>query len=83
MLSPAIPNNEGFTGLFEVHAPSGSIVNAKPPAAVGARHLVGHLLQGAIFEALAPVMPDRVQADSGTPMWSVLLRGVEPGCRDR
>ena len=78
MLSPTIPNNEGFTRLFEVHAPEGSIVNAKPPAAVGARHLVGHLLQGAIFEALAPVMPERVQADSGTPMWSVLLRGVDP-----
>ncbi|HTO46196.1 MAG TPA: hydantoinase B/oxoprolinase family protein [Burkholderiales bacterium] len=78
MLSPAVPNNEGFTGLFEVHAPTGSIVNAKPPAAVGARHLVGHLLQGAIFQALAPVMPDRVQADSGTPLWSVLLRGVDP-----
>jgi N-methylhydantoinase B len=77
MLSPAVPNNDGFTGLFEVHAPAGSIVNAKPPAAVGARHLVGHLLQGAIFQALAPVLPDRVQADSGTPLWSVLLRGVD------
>lgn len=77
MLSPGIPNNEGFTRLFEVHAPEGSIVNARPPAAVGARHLVGHLLQGAIFAALAPVLPDRVQADSGTPLWSVLLRGVD------
>jgi N-methylhydantoinase B len=78
MLSPEIPNNAGFTRLFRVHAPEGSIVNAKRPAAVGARHLVGHLLQGAIFEAMAPVMPGLVQADSGTPMWSVLLRGVDP-----
>jgi N-methylhydantoinase B/oxoprolinase/acetone carboxylase alpha subunit len=30
-----------------------------------------------VFEALAPVMPERVQADSGTPLWSVLLRGVD------
>ncbi len=77
MLCPGIPNNDGFTRLFEVHAPEGSIVNAKPPAAVGARHLIGHVLQAAIFEALAPVLPDRVQADSGTPMWTVLLRGVD------
>jgi len=77
MLSPGIPNNEGFTRLFAVHAPEGSIVNAKPPAAVGARHLIGHVLQAAIFEALAPVLPDRVQADSGTPLWTVLLRGVD------
>jgi len=77
MLSAAIPNNAGFTRLFEVNAPEGTIVNAKPPAAVGARHLVGHVLQAAIFEALAPVLPGLVQADSGTPMWTVLLRGVD------
>jgi N-methylhydantoinase B len=77
LLSPGIPNNDGFTRLFEVIAPEGTIVNARPPAAVGARHLIGHQLQAAVFEALAPVMPERVQADSGTPLWSVLLRGVD------
>lgn len=77
LLSPGIPNNDGFTRLFKVIAPEGSIVNARPPAAVGARHLIGHQLQAAVFEALAQVMPDRVQADSGTPLWSVLLRGVD------
>jgi N-methylhydantoinase B len=82
MICPTIPNNEGFTRLFRVHAPEGSIVNCKFPAAVGARQLVGHLLQAAIFEALAPVLPDRVQADSGTPLWTILLRGVDPA-RDR
>ena len=33
--------------------------------------------EAAVFEALAPVMPDKVQADSGTPLWSVLMRGVD------
>jgi N-methylhydantoinase B len=78
LLSPGIPNNDGFTRLFTVIAPEGTIVNARPPAAVGARHLIGHQLQAAVFEALASVLPDRVQADSGTPLWSVLLRGVDP-----
>ena len=78
LLSPAIPNNDGFTRLFTMIAPEGTIVNAKPPAAVGARHLIGHQLQAAVFEALAKVLPDRVQADSGTPLWSVLMRGVNP-----
>jgi N-methylhydantoinase B len=77
LLSPGIPNNDGFTRLFRVIAPEGTIVNARPPAAVGARHLIGHQLQAAVFEALAPVLPGRVQADSGTPLWSVLLRGVD------
>lgn len=77
LLSPAIPNNDGFTRLFRVIAPEGTIVNARPPAAVGARHLIGHQLQTAVFDALAPVLPDRIQADSGTPLWSVLMRGVD------
>jgi N-methylhydantoinase B len=77
MLSPGIPNNEGFTRLFEVLAPEGSVVNARPPAAVGARQLIGHVLQAAIFDAMSSVLPDRVQADSGTPLWTVLLRGVD------
>lgn len=77
LLAPGIPNNDGFTRLFTVHAPQGSIVNARFPAPVGARHLIGHQLQAAIFEALAPALPTRVQADSGTPLWSVLLRGLD------
>lgn len=77
MLSPSVPNNDGFTRLFDVIAPSGSIVNAAPPAAVGARHLVGHVLQAAIYAALADAVPERVQADSGTPLWTILLRGVD------
>ncbi|MEO6566627.1 MAG: hydantoinase B/oxoprolinase family protein, partial [Casimicrobiaceae bacterium] len=36
LLSPGIPNNDGFTRLFKVSAPEGTIVNARPPAAVGA-----------------------------------------------
>lgn len=78
LLSPGIPNNDGFTRLFRMIAPEGTIVNARHPAAVGARHLIGHQLQAAVFEALATVFPERVQADSGAPLWSVLLRGVDP-----
>lgn len=76
LLCPEIPNNAGFTRLFRVNAPEGTIVNARPPAAVGARQLVGHLLQAAVFAALSGVMPDRVQADSGTPLWTLVLRGL-------
>jgi N-methylhydantoinase B len=79
MLTPSIPNNDGFVRLFEVNAPAGLIVNCRPPAAVGARQLIGHLLQGAIFEAMAPVIPARVQADSGTPLWTLVFRGLNGG----
>ena len=77
MLAPGVQNNDGFLRLLRVCAPTGSIVNCRPPAAVGARQLVGHLLQAAIFEAMAEVLPDQVQADSGTPLWTIVLRGVD------
>ncbi|HXJ83705.1 MAG TPA: hydantoinase B/oxoprolinase family protein [Candidatus Methylomirabilis sp.] len=79
LLTPSIPNNDGFVSLFEVNAPAGLIVNCRPPAAVGARQLIGHLLQGAIFEAMAPILPARVQADSGTPLWTLVFRGLNGG----
>lgn len=77
MLCPDIPNNEGFLRRFTVDAPEGLIVNSRPPAAVGARQLIGHLLQAAIFSALAEVLPERVQADSGTPLWTLVFRGID------
>ena len=77
MLAPGLPNNDGFIRLFDVVAPEGLIVNAKFPAAVGARQLIGHMLQGAIFEAMAGVMPDKVQADSGTPLTVLVFKGLD------
>lgn len=79
MLCPEIPNNAGFTRLFSVIAPEGTIVNSRHPAAVGARQLVGHLLQAAVFDALAEVLPHRAQADSGTPLWTLVLHGTHAG----
>ena len=79
MLCPDVPNNAGFTRLFKVNAPEGSIVNSRFPAAVGARQLVGHQLQAAIFDALAEALPYRAQADSGTPLWTLVLHGTGAG----
>jgi 5-oxoprolinase (ATP-hydrolysing)/N-methylhydantoinase A len=77
MLAPGIPNNDGFIRLFDVIAPEGLIVNAKFPAAVGARQLIGHMLQGVIFAAMAEAMPDKVQSDSGTPLSVLVFRGLD------
>jgi N-methylhydantoinase B len=74
LLAPHIPNNEGLLKYFDVQAPLGCILNAVRPAAVGARHLTGHLLPGVIYQALAQAIPDRVPADSGTPLWSIVFK---------
>ncbi len=66
LLHPRIPNNEGCFRPFKVTAAPGTILNALPPSPVEKRNRVGHFIHAAIFEALAPVMPDRVMAPSGS-----------------
>jgi len=65
-LDPHTPNNEGSTRPVILKAPEGSIVNCTYPAAVAARTTPGHLITEIIYEALAPALPDRVLANSGT-----------------
>jgi N-methylhydantoinase B len=80
LLHPRLPNNQGCFTPFTVSAPQGSVVHAQPPCAVYKRNIVGHMISGALFAALAEPFPDRVMADSGSaPMnihnWSGADRG--------
>ena len=63
-----IPVNAGFTGLVEVRAPRGSVVNAEFPAGVAARGVIGYRVIETIFGAMSRALPDRVPAagDGGT-----------------
>lgn len=65
LAAPRIPNNEGATRPITATAPRGSILNAQPPSPTGGRHVTGHFVQPLIFGALASVIPELVQADSG------------------
>ena len=65
LTTPRIPNNEGSVRPIHVSAPEGCLLNAVPPSPTGGRHIVGHFVVPLIFGALAHVVPDRVQADSG------------------
>jgi N-methylhydantoinase B len=76
-LDPLTRRNEGSYRAIEVRAPERSIVNAQYPAAVAARHLTGHLLSCAIYQALSQVVPNQVIADSGgAPAFRVGFAGV-------
>lgn len=78
ILDPRTPNNEGCFAPMRVVAPAGTIVNATFPAAVGARHQIGHILQAAVFGALSQVVPDKIMADSGgAPVWIGNLSGTK------
>jgi N-methylhydantoinase B len=77
-ISPDVPHNEGAFRPVQVHAPEGSILNCRPPAAVAARHLIGHFLPSAIFGALNGVLPDRLLAGGADPIWLSVWRGTWP-----
>lgn len=81
IVAPDVPNNEGCFRPLVVKAPEGSLLNPRFPAAVSARSAIGHYLPDMVFGALAQVVPHRVRAAAGTPMWAVTLTGRFPDGR--
>jgi N-methylhydantoinase B len=76
LFDPLTPRNDGSYKMIHVKAPEGSIVNPRFPAPVHARQLVGHCLPAVLYRALAPVVSERVTADSGSaPTLRVLING--------
>ena len=75
LVDPDAPNNAGSLAPVSVTAPQSSLLNATPPAPVWGRHLSGHYVPPAIFGALAPIMGDRIVAESGSPLWNVYFSG--------
>lgn len=76
--APNLPNNEGATAPIRVTAPEGTIVNPVFPASGGSRALTGHFVPTLIYGALAQVVPDRVAAGTGSPLWCINQSGVRP-----
>jgi N-methylhydantoinase B len=57
-----IPNCDGFMRPVQILAPEGTIVNPLPPAACGARGVIGYRVFDAIMGAMAKIVPERVIA---------------------
>ncbi|MBI2880804.1 MAG: hydantoinase B/oxoprolinase family protein [Candidatus Tectomicrobia bacterium] len=72
-----IPNNEGSFRPITMSAPQGCILNPKHPAPVGARHILGHFVAAAIFDALSKAVPGRVLAEGATGLWLTQLAGTD------
>jgi N-methylhydantoinase B len=79
-LVPEVPANEAVFEAVHVTAPLGSILNCQPPVAVKGRSAVAVHTHDAIYGALADVLPDQVQAGSGT-FWGVWATGRHPDGR--
>lgn len=74
---PTLPANGGALRPVTVVAPSGTVVAARPPAAVGAGNVeVSQRVADVCLGALAQAVPDRVGAASQGTMNNVLIGGA-------
>jgi N-methylhydantoinase B len=62
-IAPEIPNNAASLAPFEIVAPEGTIVNAVHPAPVALRHIVGHFVPDAVYDAFDKIVPGLVPAE--------------------
>lgn len=76
--SPNLPNNEGAWRPITLKAPPGCIVNPQFPAPGGSRMLIGHYIPMLVFGCLGQIVPERVMAACGSPMWGMNQSGVRP-----
>jgi N-methylhydantoinase B len=77
-ISPDLPNNEGAWRPISVTAPEACIVNPVFPASGGSRMLIGHYLPMLVFGCLGQILPERVMAACGSPMWGMNQSGLRP-----
>ena len=75
-LLPGLANNEGMYRPVTVTAPEGCLLNPRFPAAVVSRAVTGHYVPVLLFGALHQIIPDRVVAGAGSPLWAVQQTGL-------
>jgi N-methylhydantoinase B len=74
VVAPDVPNNAGSLTPLRVTAPEGSVLNARRPWPVSARHVVGQMLPDVVFGCLHQAVPGRVPAEGASCNWTVQLR---------
>lgn len=70
-----VPNNSGSLSAVDVTAPEGTILNAQPPCAVCARHVIGQMLPDAVLGCLHQVNADLAPAEGSSSIWAPVLMG--------
>lgn len=70
-LAPEIPNNEASLAAFQVRAPDNCILNAKRPAPVSVRHVLGHFVPDLVLGALQDLAGIDVPAEGSGCLWNL------------
>jgi len=78
LLGPDVPASAGLMMPIEVVAPVGTIVNARPPAAVAGGNVeTSQRIVDVLFRALAQALPETVPAASQGTMNNLTIGGLE------
>jgi N-methylhydantoinase B len=79
LLAEDVPATSGLLGPIRVVAPAGTIVNARPPAAVAGGNVeTSQRMVDTLLRALAKAAPSRIPAASQGTMNNVTLGGFDP-----
>lgn len=76
-LNAELPNNAGSLAPIKLRLPDNSVVNARYPSPVNARHVVGMYVPFPILKALAQVVPERVVAEGSGAVWTIQIHGSD------
>ena len=78
LLQEDVPASAGLMRPVRMIAPSGSVVNARPPAAVAGGNVeTSQRIVDVLLRALAQAMPDRVPAGSSGTMNNLTIGGID------
>jgi len=79
LLGEDVPACAGLMDPIEVRAPDGSVLNARPPAAVAAGNVeTSQRIVDVLLRALAPALPERIPAASSGTMNNLSFGGTDP-----
>ncbi|TDR12477.1 hydantoinase B/oxoprolinase family protein [Marinomonas communis] len=83
-LAPEIPNNHASLAPFKVVAPDNCILNAKRPAPVSVRHVLGQFTPDLVLGALQKLTGMNVPAEGSGCLWNlhVSVRSTAPDADD-
>ena len=79
LLAEDVPATAGLMRPIEVIAPGGTVVNARPPAAVAGGNVeTSQRIVDVLLRALAQALPDRVPAAASGTMNNLTIGGIDP-----
>ena len=79
LLAEDVPATAGLMRPIEVTAPEGTVVNARPPAAVAGGNVeTSQRIVDVLLRALAQAIPERIPAAASGTMSNLTIGGIDP-----